>query len=68
MHGQETSRRRLRGAQAKGDSEGHLIVDVMEMLKTVSLCLVSFTSRFESYVGRTLPSKALTQNTRKVWV
>ena len=68
MHGQETSRRRLRGAQAKGDSEGHLIVDVTEMLKTVSLCLVSFTPRFESYVGRTPPSKALTQNTRKVWV
>ena len=40
----------------------------MEMLKNISLCLASFTSRFESYVGRTPPSKALTQNTRKEWV
>ena len=40
----------------------------MEMLKNISLCLASFTPRFESYVGRTPPSKALTQNTRKVWV
>ena len=40
----------------------------MEMLKNISLCLVSFTPRFESYVGRTPPSKALTQNTRKEWV
>ena len=68
MHGQESSKRRLKGAQAKGDSEGHLIVDVMEILKNISLCLASFTPRFESYVGHTLPSKALTQNTRKVWV
>ena len=68
MHGQETSRRRPRRTQAKGDSEGHLIGDVMEMLKNISLCLASFTLRFESYVGRTLPSKALTQNTHKVWV
>ena len=68
MHGQETSRRRPRGAQAKGDSEGHLIGDVMEMLKNISLCLASFTLRFESYVYCTSPSKALTQNTRKVWV
>ena len=68
MRDQETSRRRPRGAQAKGNSEGHLIGDVMEMLKNISLCLGSFTSRFESYVGRTPPSKALTKNTRKVWV
>ena len=67
MRGQETSRRRLR-AQAKGNSEGHLIGNVMEMLKSISLCLASFTPRFESYVGRTPQSKALTQNTRKVWV
>ena len=40
----------------------------MEMLKNISLCLASFTPTFESYVGRTPPSKALTQNTRKVWV
>ena len=68
MCGQETSRRRPKGAQAKGDSEGHLIGDVMEMLKYISLCLASFTLRFERYVGRTPPSKALIQNTRKVWV
>ena len=68
MHGQETSRRRPRGAPVKGDSEGHLIGDVMEMLKNISLCLASFTPRFESYVGCTLPSKALTQNTCKEWV
>ena len=40
----------------------------LEMLKNISLCLASFTPRFESYVGRTPPSKALTQNTRKEWV
>ena len=68
MRGQETSRRRPRGAQAKGDSKGHLIGDVMEILKNISLCLSSFTPRFESYVGRTPPSKALTQNTCKAWV
>ena len=65
MRGQETSRRRPREAQAKGDSERHLIGGVMEMLKNISLCLASFTLRFESYVSRTSPSKALTQNTRK---
>ena len=68
MRGQETSRRRPKGAQTKGDSEGHLIGDVMEMLKNISLCLASFTPRFESYAGCTPLSKALTQNTRKVWV
>ena len=68
MRDQESSKRRPKGAQAKGDSEGHLIGDVMEMLKNISLCLASFTLRFESYVGRTPPSKALTQNTRKEWV
>ena len=36
----------------------------MEMLKNISLCLASFTLRFENYVGHTPPSKALTQNTR----
>ena len=30
MHGQETSRRKPKGAQAKGDSEGHLSGDIME--------------------------------------
>ena len=68
MHGQENSRRRPREVQAKGDSEGHLIGDVMEMLKNISLCLAIFTPRFESYVGCTPPSKALIQNTRKEWV
>ena len=68
MRGQEISKRRPKGAQVKGDSEAHLIGDVMEMLKNISLSLTNFTPRFESYVGRTLPSKALTQNTRKVWV
>ena len=68
MRGQEISKRRPNGAQAKGDSEGHIIGDVMEMLKNISLCLASFTLRFESYVSRTSPSKVFTQNTRKEWV
>ena len=68
MPGQGSSKRRPKGTQAKGDSERHLIGDVMEMLKNISLCLASFTPRFESYVGRTPPFKALTQNTHKVWV
>ena len=63
MRGQESSKRR-----PKGNSEGHLIGDVMEMLKNILLCLASFIPRFESYVGCTTPSKALTQNTRKEWV
>ena len=63
MRGQEISKR-----GPKGDSEGHLIGDVMEMLKNISLYLASFTPRFESYVGHTPPSKALTQNTHKMWV
>ena len=57
MRGQESSKKRPKGAQAKGDSEGHLIGDVMEVLKNISLCLASFTPRFESYVGRIPPSK-----------
>ena len=68
MRGQESSKRRPREAEAKGNSEGHLIGYVMEMLKNISLCLANFTPRFESYVGRTSPTKALTQNTRKEWV
>ena len=67
MRGQEISKRRPKGVKAKGDSEPHLIGDV-EMLKNISLCLASFTPRFESYVGRTPPFKALTKNTHKVWV
>jgi len=53
----------LKGNQAKGKIEAQLIGDVMEMLKNISLCLASFTPRFESYVGHTPPSKDLTQNT-----
>ena len=68
IHGQESSKRRPNGAQAKGDSEGHLIGDVVEMLKNISLCLASFTPRIEIYFGRTPPSKTLIQNTREVWV
>ena len=60
MRDQESSKRRLEGAQAKGESEGHLIGDVMEMMKNISICLASFTPRLESYDGRTLPSKAFT--------
>ena len=33
----------------------------LEMLKNISLCLASFTPRFESYVSHTPPSKDLTQ-------
>ena len=54
MRGQESSKKRPKRAQTKGDNEGHLIGDVMEMLKNISLCLTSFTPRFESYVGCTL--------------
>ena len=61
---QGNSRRMSRGNQAKGENEGQLIRDVMEMLKNISSCLASFTLRFESYVSRTPPSKDLTQNTR----
>ena len=50
--------------QAKGENEGQLIGDVMEMLKSISSCLASFTPRFERYVSLTPPSKDLTQNTR----
>ena len=60
MHGQEISKRRPKGAQSKGVSEGHLIGDIMEMLKNISLCLASFISRFKSNVSCTPPSKALT--------
>ena len=50
MRGQESSKRRPKGA--------HIVGDVMKMLKNISLCLASFTPRFESYVGRTFLSKA----------
>ena len=67
MRGQDNSRRMPKGIQAKGENKGQFIGDVMEMLKNISLCPASFTSRFESYVGRT-PSNDFTQNTRAVWV
>ena len=65
---QDNSRRMPKGTKAKGENEEQLIGDVMEMLKNISLCLASFTPRFESYVGHTPPSKDLTQNTCIVWV
>ena len=68
LRDQENSRRMPKGNQAKGENEGQLIRDVMEILKNISSCLASFTPRFENYVGRTPPSKDLTQNTRAVWV
>ena len=55
LRSQDNSRRMPKGNQAKGENEGQLIGDVMEMLKNISLCLASFTPRFESYVGHTLP-------------
>ena len=56
MRGQESSKKIPKGAQVKGGSEGHLIRDVMEILKNILLCLASFNSRFESYVGHIPPS------------
>ena len=55
LRSQDNSRRMPKGNQVKGENEGQLIGDVMEMLKNISLCLASFTPRFESYVGLTLP-------------
>ena len=68
IRGQDNSRRMPKGIQAKGENEGQLIEDVMEMLKNISSYLASFTPRFESYVSRTLSSRDLTQNTRTMWV
>ena len=68
LHDQGNSRRMPRGKQAKGENEGQLIGDVMEMFKNISSCLASFTPRFESYVGRTSPSKYLTPKTCVMWV
>ena len=67
LHAQENSRMPS-GKQVKEENDGQLIGDVMEMLKNISFCLASFIPRFESYVGRTPPSKDLTQSTRAVWV
>ena len=66
--GQDNTRRMPKGTQAKGENEGQHIGDVMEMLKNISLCLASFTRRFESYVGCTPLFKGLTQNTCTMWV
>ena len=63
LRDQDNSRRMPKQAQAKGENEGHLIGDVMEMLKNISSCLTNFIPRFENYVGRIPPSKDLTQNT-----
>ena len=49
-----------REKKTKGENDGQLIGDVMEMFKNISSCLASFTLRFESYIGRTPPSKDLT--------
>jgi len=62
----------VKKAQRKDQREHKLreiVRDVsLEMLKKISLCLASFTPRFEIYVGRTLPSKAFTQHTHKEWM
>ena len=68
MRGQDNIRRMPKGTQAKGENEGQLIGDIMEMFKNISLCITSFTPRFESYVSHTTLSKDLTQNTRTMWV
>ena len=68
LYDQGNIRRMPRGKQAKGENEGQLIGDVMEMLKNNSSCLASFTPRFDSYVGHTLPSKDLIQSTHAAWV
>ena len=56
---QDSSRRMLKGNQTKGENEGQLIGDVIEMLKNISSRLAGFTLRFENYVNRTPPSKDL---------
>ena len=68
MRDQEISRRMPKGNQDEGENEGQLIGGIVEMLKNISLCLANFTPRFESYLGRTPPSKDLNPNTCAVWV
>ena len=46
LRGQDNSKRLSKGNQAKGENDGQLIGDVMEMLKNISSCLASFTPRF----------------------
>ena len=68
LHAQGNERREPRGKQGKGENDGQLIRDVMEILKNISSCLATFTPRFESYVSRTPPFKDLIQSTRTVLV
>ena len=44
----QNARRMSKGKQAKGENDGKLIEDVMEMLKNISSCLASFTKSFEN--------------------
>ena len=60
LHAQGNTRIMPREKKTKGENDGQLIGDVMEMFKNISSCLASFTLRFESYIGRTPPSKDLT--------
>ena len=41
LRGQDNLRRMPKGVQAKGENEGHLIGDVMAMLKKISSCQAS---------------------------
>ena len=41
MHGQDNARRMPNGTQVKGENEGQLIGDVMEMLKNIYALLAS---------------------------
>ena len=38
LRGQDNSRRMMKGNQTKGENEGQLIGEVMEMLKNISSC------------------------------
>ena len=60
LHVQGNKRRMPRGNKTKGENDGQLIGDVMEILKNISSCLASFTPKFESYVSHTPLSKDLT--------
>ena len=48
QYAQGNERGMPRGMQAAEENGGQLVGDVMEMLKNISLCLASFTPRFES--------------------
>ena len=66
MRDQDNIRRMPKGTHAKEENEGQFIGDIMEMFKNISLCITSFTPRFESYVSHITSSKDLTQNTQTV--